>query len=242
MIIKRKYLSFFSGQKDLLMSIDELDKHDKILFSTFGFHDSEPPHSIVSRKLGEIKENGFALWGVKADKNRFSDIEKLCSEIEESSQKDVYLLLSFTQSLNQLKCEKKEVCGILDETKECRKCSDKDFWKKELLKNENLFKYCTLNGEKFVLLAHNILVRGSDKQNKALVIEKIYLLEDKLNFDKIKTRFYQTWMGTGFFNQDVNLLERNRDEDLKEMDGEGWGIVLKLKAPDYPDYIVECYN
>lgn len=53
---KEKIRSEFSDE--MMLDINHLNLQNKILYGTFGYHDSEPPHCVIHRKLQELKDNG----------------------------------------------------------------------------------------------------------------------------------------------------------------------------------------
>ena len=78
-----------------IFDINQLEKLNKILYGTFGYHDSEPPHSIMSRKIREVEINTYGLWGSTISEKGFDRVIQFCNEIEG----DVYLFLKFTNSM-----------------------------------------------------------------------------------------------------------------------------------------------
>lgn len=241
-LYRKSIENMFSENNIPTMTVEELKKYDRILYSTFGFHDGEPPHSIISRKLKELKKNHFALWGV-AGNIPHEEMMNFCNDTANSPQKDVLMLLKFTDSLKELKkkCLRYSVIDVCKETNGCTKCDDIESWGEEqLLENSHIFKTCIMEGKPLDLIGNNIFVKGGDKQNKAFVIKEIYQFEGLVSYTGVKNCYNNSSGSTLDTRTSLSMLvkKENDNYNLKAGGKPLFAIVFKLKAPDY---IVECF-
>lgn len=154
---------------------EELAKHDRILYATFGFHDGEPPHRIIARKLEELKNNKeFTLWG--ANINNFEKIKTFCKEIAKSGENennesgdDVYLILLFTGNLYEVKC------GKIDKRIEK---TDKDVLEKEL-KGRKRIPYLDKDGICKMIGCQNCFDPWNEQQKQKLDKQNVFRYCDK---------------------------------------------------------------
>lgn len=225
---KEKILEKVEGST---INMDEISKCSRMLYGTFGIHDSEAPHSIISRKVAETKMNEFSLWGTGVKVKNIEKIRAFCKTQNESD--DVYLLLKYTSSTKQ---KKKSLIEITDV--------------RELQRKGGYFtSYIDGNGDK-KYLPDNIFVKGSkNTQCTAFVVEKYLFLEDYFVRKKLLSKYNgitdnsnKKKSGEDLFKQAPCYLLERKEKDIIETvdngvkDGNAWGIVLKLKYP----YIVGC--
>lgn len=213
-----------ASKSKIVFDAQKLNSLDHILYGTFGFHDEEPPLSIVSRKLKEIEETGFSLWGLSKNVNIDNFVQK-CNVISKAQNGEVFIVLKITSS---------------DDEKGLGSLEDNWDWDR-LLKSEH-FNHCMMNGEKIDLISKHIMVKGRATQNKALVVEEYYFYEDILTAELVKN-CYDKDNKSKIFRANGDHLIRKKDitaeaKKLTQRTVDDWGIVLKLKAPDY---IVECF-
>lgn len=225
----KDYIRKILKEKGKFFDFQKLEKQNKILYGTFGYHDGEPPHSIIYRKTKEL-QHGFSLWGTTINEEAFQNVKKFCNNIVG----DVYLFLKFTTSSSQKKED-----------------SDKgrEIWSiKDIISDGNYYSYYIDENGKNVYLnpkKTNIVVKGSDQQKVAFFVEDYFLYSD--NF-KRKT-FLSSYTGTICSNNynisgeklctlnPCYLLTRKEQSDMRieTTDNNNLAIVLKLKSP----YIVK---
>lgn len=211
-------------------SITDLEQQDKILFGTFGYHDSEPPHSIIHRKVREVNDNEFGLWGTSISKEGFDQVIQFCKRIDG----DVYVFLKFTGSTGQKK----------------RDDPDKEIWSvKKVMESRDYYSaYEDENGNKCDLNPKktHIIVKGNERQNVAFVVRKYYFYKNEFSRKGLLSCYKGTLYngrerksGEKLFTKcPCYLLERKSQSHLMEHKGNDceWAIVLELKAP----YLVRC--
>lgn len=228
---KNEIMSFLEQNNKMEMDCEEILKNERLIYCTFGYHDSEPPHSIVRRKLAELALNKNeaipSLWGVCAKKEKMAEIQEF---LDGMNGKDVYVVMNFTRCTEQLK--------------DPNAAPQKLWSEKDLMRDkEALFRFCEISGEKVDLFSKKIFVKGSDVQNAAFVVEDYFLFDGKIAPSVFVKEIYKPYKivvkgkEKGYAYQEINLLVKDPNANMK-MDGDGWAIVLKLKAP----YIVECYR
>lgn len=216
--------------KDSTLSLHQICKCNDLLYGTFGYHDSEPPHSIILRKNSEIQLNKykFGLWGIGVKEKDIKKIRGFCEKQKDS----VYVLLKYTNSRKQNKTRK---------------------WSDELLDADKLKEeggyyttYIDENGVKHSLQSKDtkIFVKGSKRQQTVFVVEKYFFLEEPFNRKEFLEMYYGVTdnsnikkSGECLFNQaPCYLLKKKTKGIVNTIYGNAWGIVLKLKHP----YIVLC--
>ena len=213
------------------LTVDVLNENDRLLFSTFGYHDCEPPNSIISRKYRELLKCKFGLWGIALNEKAINNIKAFCDNI--AKEKNVYLFLNFTSSLEQAKDQEPSF----------------DIWPIDKVKSKgNVFTHYFNDLGEEIEIPKDIIVKGSELQNKALVFEQIYYFDKSYERRVFLSQFdgylydEKSKCPADKLNQLYNpyfLLEKRKTNGkviLKE--GKNWGIILKLKAP----YIVECFK
>lgn len=212
----------------------KLNQQSKILYGTFGYHDSEPPHSIIFRKLLEVNENPFGLWGIKIEEKYFNRIKDFCK----SNGEEIYFFMKFTRNLVQNKTEE-----------EC----DKHIWSLDKVFESNYYTdYIDENGTKIPLdpKQTKIIVKGDSQQNTALVVEDYYIFSNEFKRNRLLS-FYEGTLYSSEEKENANvlctqatcyLLERKLEEILdtssitESVKDDDWAIILKLKYP----YLVKC--
>lgn len=194
-----------AGNKKILgnntFDIHQLNKQNRILYATFGYHNGEPLCSIMARKVKEIQDNedGFGLWGTAIFSEYIDKVRKFCEAISYRG-KDVYVFLEFTDSTAQ-EGEKWEtdlpnypVCTKIGDAGDnhYRNQNSCPVWTiEELAKNKdhhftsfqdgNHIIY-TLNLEKALSDGKlPIIVRGNPGQNTAFVVQKYYFFMNKFS-------------------------------------------------------------
>ncbi len=213
-----------SSKSNIVFDAQKLNSIDNILYGTFGFHDEEPPLSIVSRKLKEIEETSFSLWGLSRSINIDNFVQK-CKVISNAQNGEVYIVLKITKS------DDEKGSGSLE-----------DSWDWDRLLQSEHFNCCMMNGEKLDLISKHIMVKGRPTQNKALVVEEYYFYEDKLTAELVNN-CYEKPNKLNIHRANGDHLIRKKDlreevEKLTKKTKDDWAIILKLKDP----YIVECLD
>ena len=236
MSLKKRVVRYYKKQVEKIIGepfeFYRLENLNKLLYGTFGFHDSEPPHSIITRKVSELENSSFSLWGATLYENGFEKVREFCYGIKG----DVYLLLAFTDSDKQVKSDK-----------------DEDLYRiwniEEVLRRGNFFrKYIDEMGEvrSLEMKEPPIVVKGNKRQKYAFVVEKYLYLNSAFN----RKNFLGCYSG--------RECDSNREHDVigtalntispcyllnkiaaaingKQSD-DRWAIVLKLRSP----FVVEC--
>lgn len=200
-----------------------LNEKKGLLYETFGYHDEEPPHSIVSRKLTEVRLNDFGLWGCGVREKYITKIQNFCDVIKDEND-NVFLFLQFTTSTVQ---DRKNEFST-------------KIWTMSDLKQSDYFSgYIDEHGKPFNTVERNIIVKGQKKtQNTAFYVSHYYYYEQ--NF--VRHEFLDSYYGKNYFSEeDVNLCTKcpcyllKKKTDIINKSGKNWAIVLQLKRP----YIVK---
>ena len=214
--------------KESTIGLSEVTKQSRLLYGTFGYHDSEPPHSVILRKKDEVILNDIGFWGTGINGKNIEKIRAFCEKTNEP----VYLLLKYTSSKQQNKTGmlKKEVIDV-------RKIKEEGGYYETYIDENGIKK--DLQPERT-----QIYIKGNKNQGTAFVVEKYYYLEDTFkrneflkNYEGVTDRGEVRASAEGLFNQAAcYLLDRKFVDAKEQMTGDAWGIVLKLKAP----YVVAC--
>lgn len=216
--------------KESTISMSEISKCKKVLYATFGYHDSEPPHSVISRKVKEVSRNECGLWGAGVKEKNIKKIREFC----ESQDGPVYLLLKYTNSKAQDKTGE-----WAEEIVDINRLKEKGGYYKS---------YIDADGENIDLQVDKVFVKGKRSQNTAFYVENYFFLEESFNRKEILSKYEGRThnsdvkkSGEDLFKQSACYLlekkEENKERDFKNrVERKAWGIVLKLKAP----YIVLC--
>lgn len=227
---KEKILEKVEGST---ISMDEISKCDRMLYGTFGIHDSEAPYSIISRKVAETKMNEFSLWGTGVKVKNIEKIRAFCETQNESD--DVFLLLKYTDS------DAQNQTGSLIEITDVKELQCKGGY---------FTSYIDGNGDKKHFEPGKILVKGKEKtQCTAFVVEKYLSLEHSFVRKDLLSKYKGVTDNSTkikpaeklFTLAPCYLLERKEKNIIETVDNgvkdrNAWGIVLKLKPP----YIVRC--
>lgn len=205
----------------------DLEQQKKILFGTFGYHDGEPPHSIIRRKIREVCENQFGLWGTAIGIESIEHVRQFCEQIDGN----VYVFLKFTNSTKQGRSDNpdKEIWSIE------RIMEDGNYYSAYIDENENR---CELNFDKT-----HIIVKGSKRQNTAFMVEDYFFYENRF----CRKELLSCYEGTLYNGNEKKsgedlctrspyyLLERKPQSSLLKLQSglkkSDWAIVLKLKKP-----------
>lgn len=234
--LTKKDANYFKSEIEKILServlcTEVLKESNGLLYGTFGYHDCEPPHSIIERKSKEpiSSTERFGLWGTCITEEGVNRIKLFCEELEKQ-ENDIYLFLKFTENLSQARS----------------KNIDRTIWSLEKVReDEKIYTHYLVDGEE-VKIPRQIVVKGSSRQNIAFVFEEIFKFRD--SFDRNDMLSHYT--GTLYNGDTVKsaeelfkispcflLTKKNSTKDeIFFREGNSWGIVLKLKAP----YIVEC--
>lgn len=205
--------------------VNQLNEQDHILYGTFGYHDNEPPCSIMARKVKELQDNagGFGLWGTTIHSKHIGKVRKFCEDISQRG-KEVYVFLKFTGSTAQ-KNENRETdpqnCPAYTKIENAgdNHCCNQNrcpIWTiEELAKDKDHYFTSFQDGDHNIIYTLNleealtsdkmpVPVRGKDNQNAAFVVEKYYFYVSKF----IRKTLLQCYEGKLYSSDEKKTAEK----------------------------------